>query len=81
MVSGCTFHLRSWEQRHDRHGKRLAAVPPPPELGQAREGDLLCLGAHGCLSGSVTSIEAPAARPQPGTGGNQAGKGPDCQCP
>lgn len=30
MVSGRTFHLRSWERRHDRHGKRLAAAPPPP---------------------------------------------------
>lgn len=58
MVSGCTFHLRSRERRHDRHGKRLAAVPPParpPEPGPAGVGDLLSPGADGCLSGWVTS--------------------------
>lgn len=43
MVSGCTFHLRSWERRHDRHGKWLAAppspaCPPAPTLGQTRPG-------------------------------------------
>lgn len=34
MVSGCTFHLQSWERRHDQHGKQLQRRHPP--LGQAR---------------------------------------------
>lgn len=49
MVSACTFHLQSWERRHDRHGKWLAVAPSPahlPEPGRAGPGREISLQAR-----------------------------------
>lgn len=78
MVSVSTFHLQSWERRHDQHGEWLAVAPSPAcpsQTGLGREiyeqsaqRSALPAQTGGCPHGSPASSKQSPSQPHGGQG-------------